>query len=347
MVIALVAATVLSVGQFRAREASGEWTLESAVIYDGGDGHIWLGRPIAGLGMIGVGGSPPIRLHPEVRAQLAPFITHLDALPRNRDPWWMNVLPRARGDEPIVMLGLRIQWNQIKDDSPAAATRPSEQPSYLFAVVEARVLTVEFVTRDWHDAWDRATDCLKEIVSISRTASPGDDKKRQISAAVDKAAEALETMYKGQVGDEWLARAREAALADRVVHLFQRHVREEWQHELENYASVLRVPISKALPARTPPFGPVKLLAESDSPEEFVSKVNATWPEDALVARLIYSPSLKRSVYVHEVKELSAAQFRNLRAEAKKQIAEWNRRVPDSVPAGEPQTRTIAVRRRT
>ena len=298
-------------------------------LYDGGDGSVWLGKPMVTLGMYGVpGNAPHFRLSADLAGKLGPLVTRLDESPADHF-FYGHGLPCLKGEQDaVIFLDL--------DANIRLAERGRDGAPDVYEIVSARCLQVEFVTGKWlraHDALDKA---LTEIVAISRTA-PREEKRGLLARQIERGSQALHTMAQARAGDERRSILRKVAPEARVVSMFQRRVARQWRAQLERYAARLRIKPKTPLPPKPKDCPAIELLAESASPAALIAKVKESCPPEAFEEMLLYSLALgyvsdggrrrsPRAIYLWEVENLTPEQFGKLRTEVKEVLARRARR---------------------
>ena len=326
-------------------------TFSQCFLYRGPDGHVWVGHPLVSLGMIGVNGRPPVyRLSPPLAGKLGPLVNELKDAPfrleKSRPPaagpaaraedlqriptgpqFWFWGLPRARDPEtPFVLVDVEAEGRkcpQPKAPKPRCTMPDDEGPfgrSEEFELISVQLVSAEFISSVWRRAWDDLDGGLTNIVKASRTA-PSREKRTRLLNASEKSSAACCAMRRARVSDESRAAVARIAPQARVVRSFQSHIEAEWGGQLRQYVSRLRLTPPTPLPPEPKACPKLELLAASGTPADFLAKVRGSWPEETLDESLLYSPTLKRIVFVWQVQEFSEQQFAALQAQAREQLA--------------------------
>jgi len=306
-----------------------ERTFTGCFLYDGGDGSVWLGRPMVFLGMYGVpGNAPHFRLSADLAGKLGPLVTRLDESPADHF-FYRHGLPCLKGEQDAVV------FLYLNANIRLAERRRDGAPD-VYEIVSARRLQVEFVTGKWLRAHDALGKALGEIVAISRTA-PREEKRGLLARQIERGSRALHTMAQARAGDERRSILGKVAPDARVVRVFQRRVASEWREQLERYAARLRIKPKTLLPPKPKDCPAIELLAESESPAALIAKVKESCPPEAFEEMLLYSLALgyvsdggrgrsPRPIYLWEVENLTPEQFGKLRTEVKEVLARRARR---------------------
>jgi len=284
-------------------------------LYAGSDGHVWLGTTMTTLGMWGSwAGVTEYRLSPALAGEFAPLVNRIGDLRDRRRIFTYNSFLGGYvklEQTPTVLICLRGHCRLVKGD---ASGRSGDRT---FEIVSARLIYAQRLTREWLEAWQELDAALREIVDASLTA-PDEKKRNRLAQAIDKGSLAVNAMGRVEVAEDFRAAVRKIDTTARVVTQFQRaQAAGEWRRQLEKYVTRLRIQPETPLPPLPQKCPVLQLLVESGSPAEFLAKIRESCPAEALEASMLYSRTLERIVYVWEVEELTGAQFRQLRAEAK------------------------------
>ncbi|MBN1418523.1 MAG: hypothetical protein JXP34_07070, partial [Planctomycetes bacterium] len=275
----------------------------------GADGFVRIEKVVVYLGMYGEAAFAPVyRLGPDAARILAPLVTRRASGEGTSLPEYAR-LPHADG--PIVLVNLR------------AATRVAQTdwatPQQTREIVEARLVSTEFVMPEWVAAWKTLDEVLRDVVALSLTA-PGPEKRERLAEAIARGGEAVAAMEKARETAEMRARVARIDPKARVVHTFQRRVAGQWAGTLAGCAASLRIDPPASLGAAARGSRLLEILLASPTAADFIGEVKASCGEDALDDRVLWSSSIRRAVSAWEVEGFDAEGFARLREDAKKTI---------------------------
>lgn len=289
------------------------------------EGRAWLHQPMVYLGMYGVAEMPTICLSHDLAKKLAPLVS--DVVTENKASayeFYFDWMPRLRPSaKALILVGLeakmRLHGDRSEEVTEAAA---GDSPREFYEIVSARITSAERVGKEWSEAWRRLDEALKEVVSVSLTA-PGDAKRKGLAEAVEEGSEALDAMGRMEVSDDFRKLVSAIEPAARVMRGFQKRVAGHWQDQfakcIERLGIEPKTPLLKRLDRHTG----LELLLKSETPGKFTSEIKGSYPADALKQWLIYSETLKKTVYVRQIEQMSQGEFERIRTEAKKKQREY------------------------
>ncbi len=290
------------------------------------EGRIWLREPMVYLGMWAVLHTPSFCLSEDLGKKFAPLLSDIvtgkESAPM-RTKFYTGGMPRLReGKGALFLLRLETKMRMVGGEAPEiAALPPDVRAGQFYEIVSARLDSVEPVTAKWISAWQALDEALKEVVSTSLS-PPGDQKRKRLFRAIERASQALNTMGKVEVSEDIRALVVKVEPEVRLVRGFQRRVAGQWQDELEKCTVRLRIDPNTPLPKRLGRKAGLELLTKSNSPAKFMSKIKGSYPDEVLKQRLLYSASFERTVHVGEIEQMAKAQFKKVQADAKKLLAE-------------------------
>jgi hypothetical protein len=281
------------------------------------DGRIWLQKPMVYLGMWGVMATPPFCLSEDLATRFAPLVsnvTSVDEQPARRFYSSERVLREQKGH--LILVSIKAQMRPVDDRQPEEVdpTRGPVWPEY-YEVVNVRMLSVEFVSAEWIEAWRRVDEALEEIVTESQTA-PSDEKRKRLAVAIEKGSSALNAMVKAKPSDDFRALVGKVDPDARLVQIFARGVTYRWQDWLERFAARLGIKPHTSLPPRPKRWMAFEVLAESKSRAAFSSALEKIEREN-LDRVVFWCNTLQRKLCVWDIGNLTEAEFEKVKAEAR------------------------------
>jgi hypothetical protein len=292
------------------------------------EGRIWLLKPMVYLGMWGVTATPPFCLSEDLAARFAPLVSTVtggDEWPPRRFYSSEKVLREQK--ERLILLSMKAEMRGVYDKPPEEVdrTRRPVRPKY-YEIVKARMVTAEFVGADWIEGWRKVDEALKEIVTESLTA-PSKEKRKRLSAAVEKGRRALNTMSQAKASDDFRALVGKVESDTRLIGAFRSGVAEQWQGWLERFAKRLGIRLRDPLPARPKRWAVFEVLVESKSLAAFRVVIEKMPPENLV---WVYKTDIGRKLRLWEIEKLTKEEFEKLRTEAKKllpKLRTWEKRL--------------------
>ncbi|MHC4474887.1 MAG: hypothetical protein ACYTEL_04535 [Planctomycetota bacterium] len=289
------------------------------------EGRVWLHQERVSLGMWGVEETPPFCLSEDLARRFALLVSDVVGdEERTSTDFYADGMPglRPRAKE-LVLVGLEAKMRLHGDRSEEITHRPrSGSPRAFYEIVAAKMTAVESVSKEWIQAWRSLDEALKEIVSVSLK-TPADAKRNAITEAVDKGSMALDAMGKMAISDDFRKLVSKVEPEAQVARGFQKRVAGQWQDQLAKCIKRLGIEPKTPLPKRLDWHTGLKLLTKSESPAKFMSEIKGSYPADALKQNLIYSEAMEKTVYVRQIEGMSQAEFKRIRAEAKKKQQEY------------------------
>ncbi len=316
----LVALVAFGVTAFGAEEAKlQERRFENCFLCEA-EGRVWLRKPMVYLGMYGVGPTPSFCLSQDLGKKLAPLVSDIvtESEAWHRD-FYYDWMPRLRdGKGRLVLLGLRAEMQPVEEAGSALSDEPA---SRMLEIVSADVTEVECVRHEWIRAWQQLVEALNETISASLSA-PSEQKKKRLTAAVEKGSAALKEMAELEVSDEFRNLVGKITREAELVQGFQRGVAGQWQEQLARCAGRLRIRPKTPLPGpkTLDRYTALELLGKSESPGRFIAEIKRSYSSRALGQWLLDSESMGRMLQVREIEQMRGEQFDKVRAEAKKEL---------------------------
>ncbi|MBN2474420.1 MAG: hypothetical protein JXB62_07415 [Pirellulales bacterium] len=350
LVALLVVGVLLATGTHSpAQEKLQQRTFARCFLYRGPDGAVWVGHPLVSLGMIGVAAyAPHYRLSSAFAEELAPVVNDLENLPEKPEFWWWGLPSPKDPDKPMVLICLETEAELRKAarvQGPEPGRIADANSPAIYEITSANLVYAEFISAQWRRAWKALDAGLGRVVAVSHTA-PGGDKAKRLAEAIESSSRALGAMTRAESSQRWQALVQGIQPRARSVRLFQRHVGGsglgEWGGLLRQCVDTLRIEPRTPLPKPATPCPMAKLLAESPTAEALIETLRQSWPEDTLGERLIFSRELNRMVFVWQVKDLTPAQFDNLREQAKEDLARQQEAATESSSASESEDVSVA-----
>jgi hypothetical protein len=284
------------------------------------DGQIWLQKPMVHLGMCGVMATPPFCLSEDLATRFAPLVSNVTSGDEQSARHFYSsdqILREQKGH--LILVSMKAEMRPVYDkrSEEVDRTRRAARPEY-YEVVKARMLSAEFLSVDWIEAWRRVDEALKEIVSESLTA-PGKEKRRHLAAAVEKGSSALNAMVQAKPSDDFQVLVGKVDPDARLVRIFARGVTYQWQEWLERFAARLVIKLKSPLPAKPKLWLALEVLANSESLPDFrVAKEKI--PLEHL--ELLYGFDLGEKLRALETGQQKDYKFETLRDSAKKLLPE-------------------------
>ena len=332
VVFAVSVSCLVLLSGVRAADEKTEERLFTGFLYQGSDGKVWHGEEMATLGMWGTaGGVTEFCVSPDLATRFAPLVNHIgDVRDRRRIFSYTEFLGGGATLEqtPTILVRFRGRYRLVKEEKHG-----DWSGDRTYEITAATLESAELLPKPWMTAWPDLDRALVKIVETS-LAAPGEEKKRQIVAAVESASVALNGMATVEVADEWQATVRRVEATARAVGSFRRRqLAGEWRRQLENAVARFRIQPKTPLPAKaaTPPL--LDALVAAETPQEFLANVKRSCPAWAVEEVILYSPSSKRMVYVWQVEDFTPAEFKQLREEAKTRLEERKNERPATRPA--------------
>lgn len=296
------------------------------------DGRIWLQKPMVYLGMWGVMATPPFCLSKDLTTRFAPLVSNVtsgDKRSVQRFYCSDEVLREQKGH--LILLYMKTEMRAIYDEQAEEIDRTQRavRPEY-YEIVEADMVTAEFVGADWIEAWRTVDEALQEIVTESQTA-PSKEKRKGLATAVEKGSIALNAMIQDKPSSDFQTLVGKVDPNVLIVQTFTRGITYRWQEWLERFAVRLDVKFRGPLPAKPRPSIALEMLANSKSLAEFRSAKEKI-PQESL--ELLYGSDLGQKVRALEIGHTKNYKFETLRASAEEllpEVREWEER-SDSPP---------------
>jgi hypothetical protein len=308
--------TVLSVGNVAiTNEGELEERLHNDCILREVDGRIWLQHQIVYLGMVGVMATPPFCLSEDLAIKFRPLVSKLtssDEQLERRYHSFDRVFRKQKGHLILVSMyaGMRAIYDEQVEEIDRA--RRTVRPEY-YEIVEAEMVTAEFVGEDWIEAWRTVDEALQEIVTESQGA-PGKEKRKHLAMAVEKGNSALNAMIRAKPSDNFQTLVGKVDPNARIAQAFARAVTYRWQEWLEKFSTRLGIKINNPLPEKAKLWIALEVLADSKSLAEFKSAKERI-PQESL--DLLYGFDLGQKVRALEIGHTKDYKFETLRASAK------------------------------
>lgn len=331
--MSLFLVAVLSVGSVGAvNEGELKERLFDNCILRESDGRIWLQRQIVYLGMVGVIGTPPFCLSEDLAVKFKPLVTKVTSSDKQlvrRYHAFDQVLRKQKGH--LILVSMKAGMLAVYDKQAEKVDRTQRvlRPEY-YEIVKADIITAEFVSAGWIEAWRTIGEALQEIVTESIT-PPSKEKRGRLAVIFEKGERALNTMSQAKAGDNFQNLVSRVDPNTMLVQAFARGVTYRWQEWLERFSARLGIKLRSTLPSRPKLWVALEVLANSESLAEFrVAKEKI--PLENL--ELLYGFDLGYKLRALETGQRKAYKFEKLRAEAKKLLPElraWDER-SDSPP---------------
>lgn len=303
------------------------------------EGRVWLLKPMVYLGMWGVMATPPFCLSGDMVTKFGPLVSNVtgeEELPPRRFYTSEKVLRDQKGH--LILVSMKAEMRGVYDKEPKEADRRRDPawPEY-YEIVKADIVTAEFVSADWIEGWREVDEALKEIVTDSLTA-PSKDKRKRLSAAVEKGRRALNTMSQARASDDFAALVGKIESDAQLVDTFRSGIAEQWQGWLERFAKRLGIKLRGSLPARPERWTAFEVLAESNSLAGFRAAIEKMRPENLA---WVYKTDIGRKLRLWEIEKLTNEEYEKLRAEAKEllpKLQEWEKRLDKQPDVSERET---------
>jgi hypothetical protein len=298
-------------------------------LYKASDGQVWFGEAMTTLGMWATQGQrPQYRPAPKVAEQLAPLVNDIGDLKDRRRIF--DFAGFACGREKIehtpTILVRFVGRYRLLGAGPRGAERagpeePSGKPTY--EIDAAELVHAEFLPRPWLAAWQELDAALTEIAKVSLEA-PSRPKRKRLAEAIERGSAAAGAMARHcAVAEEHHAIIRRIDPKARAVSLLRRDRwgPGEWTRMLRRFAARLGVQPKTPLPPepKEPPV--LEQLTASESPADFLGRLKASCPPEAIEDRVLHSPSAGRILHAWQIGDLPAEQFAIIRKEAAKALA--------------------------
>lgn len=292
------------------------------------DGRIWLQKPMVYLGMWGVLATPPFCLSEDLATRFAPMVSNVtggDKRSARRFYSSDKVLREQKGH--LILLSIEAEMRAVYAKRPEEVDRTprADRPEYpeYYEIIKARIVTVEYVSTDWIEAWRKVDEALKEIVTESLTA-PSIEKRRRLAAVVEKGCRAVNAMAQAKPSDDFRDLVDKIDPKARLVQVFSRGVSYQWQDWFERFVVRLRIEPRGPLPAKPDRWVVFKILAESKSQAAFRSALKEI-PREA--HEWIYDSDIGQKLRAWETTQPTDEEFERLRASAKEILSElWARK---------------------
>jgi len=319
--LSLFLVTVLSVGNV-AITSEGELKerLHNNCILREVDGQIWLHHQIVHLGMVGVMATPPFCLSEDLAMKFRPLVSELtssDEQLEQRYHSFDRVFRKQKGHLILVSTNMRMRAVYDKQAEEVDRTQRVVRPEY-YEIVETDMVTAEYVSADWIEAWRTVDEALQEIVTESQTV-PGKEKRKRLSAILEKGSRALNTMIQAKPSEDFQTLVSRFDPDSRTVQTFARGVTYRWQEWLEKFAARMGIKFRNPLPAKPKLWIALEVLANSESLAEFRAAKLKVPPENI---DLLYDIDLGRKIWALEAGHTEDYKFETLRALAKEILAD-------------------------
>jgi len=284
------------------------------------EGRVWLLKPMVYLGMWGVMATPPFCLSEDMATKFAPLVSNVtggDEWPPRRFYSSEKVLREQKGH--LILVSMKAEMHGVYDKGPKEVDRARGpvRPEY-YEIVKARIVTAEFVSADWIEGWRKVDEALKEIVTESLTA-PSKDKRKRLSAAVEKGRRALNTMSQAKASDDFAALVGKIESDAQLVGTFRSGIAEQWQGWLERFAKRLGISLRGPLPAIPKRWAVFEMLAESKSLAAFRIAIEKMPPENLA---WVYKTEIGQKMRAWKNGRLTDEEFEKVRTEVKEMLPE-------------------------
>ena len=279
------------------------------------DGRIWLQHQIVHLGMVGVAFTPPFCLSEDLATKFKPLaskVTGSDEQLERRYHSFDQVFRKQKGHLILVSTNVRMRAVYDKQAEEVDRTQGVVRPEY-YEIVETDMVTAEYVSADWIEAWRTVDEALQEIVTESQTV-PGKEKRKRLSAILEKGSRALNTMIQAKPSEDFQTLVSRFDPDLRIVQTFARGVTYRWQEWLEKFAARMGIKLRNPLPAKPKLWIALEVLANSESLAEFRAAKLKVPPEKF---DLLYDTDLGRKIWALEAGHTEDYKFETLRASAK------------------------------
>jgi hypothetical protein len=230
---------------------------EQCYLYRDTEGVVWVRSHVVSFGTVGWGEAPNIRLTRETAEQLAPLVSVYAVDPRDRESGQDHEYrdfrfdPSREGSGPVFLLTMACQTRVASPSTRPTTTRRTPRvfdQSPDREVITAEIVEAEIMSRECAQAWRVVTESIRTIVALSRTA-PGPDKKRGITEAIEKGAQALATMSRIKGDDDFVALVTKIQPKAVFKTDYQESLREQQQDTFEAFVQVLQIRPKTELPA--------------------------------------------------------------------------------------------------
>jgi len=279
------------------------------------DGRIWLQKPMVYLGMWGVMATPSFCLSKDLTTRFAPLVSNVNGEDKHSAQRFYcsdEVLREQKGHLILVSMNAGMRAVYDKQAEEVDRTQRVVQPEY-YKIVETDMVTAEFVSADWIEAWRTVDEALQEIVTESKTV-PGKEKRKRLSAILEKGSRALNTMIQAKPSEDFQTLVSRFDPDSRIVQTFARGVTYRWQEWLERFAARMGIKLRNPLPAKPKLWIALEVLANSESLAEFRAAKLKVPPE---YFDLLYDTDLGRKIWALEAGHTKDYNFETLRASAK------------------------------
>ena len=284
------------------------------------DGRIWLQKPMVYLGMWGVMATPPFCLSKDLTTRFAPLVSNVNDEDKHSAQRFYcsdEVLCEQKGHLILVSMNAGMRAVYDKQAEEVDRTQRVVRPEY-YKIVETDMVTAEFVSADWIEAWRTVDEALQEIVTESKTV-PGKEKRERLSVIFEKGRRALNTMIQAKPSEDFQTLVSRFDPDSRIVHTFARGVTYRWQEWLERFAARMGIKLRDPLPAKPKLWIALEVLADSKSVAEFKSAKEKI-PQESL--ELFYGFELGQKVRALEIGQTKSYKFETLRASAEEMLPE-------------------------
>lgn len=288
------------------------------------DGRIWLQKPMVYLGMWGVIATPPFCLSEDLAKRFALLVSDVtsgDEWSEKRFYSSEEVLRGQKGHLILVSMNAGILAVYDKQAEEVDRTQRVLRPEY-YEIVKADMITAEFVSANWIEAWRTIDEALQEIVTESKTPL-SKDKRERLAVIFENGERALNTMSQAKAGDNFQNLVSRVDPNTMLVQAFARGVTYRWQEWLERFAARLGIKLHSPLPTKPKLWVALEVLANSESLVEF-RVVKEKIPLENL--ELLYGFELGRKLQALEKGQRKDYKFETLRTEAKKLLPELRAR---------------------
>lgn len=298
------------------------WSFENCLLFET-QARVWLREPMVYLGMVGVIMRPDYCLSKTLAQKYAPLVSRtLDGRQPGATKFYTFDMPRLReGADKFVLVRLETKMRPLEVDTSATNGSTGEPVATRYEIVSARLKAAECVQKEWIENWKKLDEALDEVVSRT-LAAPSERKRKALAAAVEKGSQALNNMEKLKVSDQFRALVKQIEPEARLVGTFKERITEQWYEWLEKCCTRLRTQPKTPLPSRCKKLEVLKLLADSESAPEFMSKLRESCPANGLESELLWWSKLRRRLCAWEVEELTDDHFSEVRDKVKAWLAE-------------------------
>jgi hypothetical protein len=285
------------------------------------DGRVWLREPLLYLGMVGVGSTPPFCLNRQMGEKFAPFITDVN----NKDTadwegYYMFGIPKLNDSKKPLIL-LRLKTKMLPREYKKQEPDEEAQPSY-YEIISADLVWAECIRGEWIKEYEKLNNALNDIVSVSLSAT-GVQKRERLAKIIETGSAALNAMSKLKTADNFKSPVKRISPYGRIVYTFELSVIYQWQGWFEECLGRLKISPEHPLPKKLwlSQEQALKMLVDSNSVQDFLSKIKSSWPEQVLGKELIWSNRLQHDVYLWDIENFNENEFASIRNEAKSSLS--------------------------